>query len=466
MPRRQKAPEHHIIIYPVPVPDTLADWETWETVCVPVPVPLIQYIPNLLKPLRWKGRIIGTDEQQQLFSEIWEDLITRFVIAEPCDQTGQAMKLRQNPANKCQLQQSFDNGATWSLAFDYSLCRASTSDYFFEQNVLNQFQQWQDATTLEQIHPQAPTETFSSKTGETAERKAARELALCAACKMYVDLYCESIKEINANVSALSNLFSLAASAVVAVGAATSLITLGTSTLASIALAGALGALGTAVYSGLTDAVLNDEIARQEVACCMFSALKDAEPTPVNFAAGIDDCPDISENGELIRATMAADISNPAGIENQFNAFIAVLGDALRPAELGLLPECTCGGCLSFTLLANVDPNISPFGQDSGFAVVSGHTYLIEVTGTWNYDLFAPTTAVGRVGTSGNPSALLPEANLGQVLWKVGSGGTWAAGDEAFIRTVETSGNLFFCQNDISSYDDNSGSMCVKVTEV
>lgn len=37
------------------------------------------------------------------------------------------MRLRQNPDNPCQLEQSFDNGASWSLAFDYDLCLRGAS---------------------------------------------------------------------------------------------------------------------------------------------------------------------------------------------------------------------------------------------------------------------------------------------------------------------------------------------------
>lgn len=350
MPRRQKAPEHHVIVYPVPVPDTLENWATWDTVCVPVPVPLIQYIPNLLKPLRWKGRIIGTDEQQQLFSEIWEDLITRFVIAEPCNQTGEAMRLRQNPANKCQLQQSFDNGASWSLAFDYSLCKNQATEYILQQEINNTFNQWSSTTTNTEINQYAPTETFTSSTGETTERINARKLALCYACKIYIDAYCEAIKKINAEDLTYVNLTTLALSVGAALAAIATAATAGATLPLYLGLSAALLAAGSGAYAALTDAVLNDLDARSQVACLMFNGLKDVEPNITNFSAAVNGTT-LTGNAELIRSTLANHISNNTPeLENQFNAFINLLGENLRPAELGLLPDCPCGDwCISIT---------------------------------------------------------------------------------------------------------------------
>jgi len=58
-----------------------------------------------------------------------EEAASRFVDLQILLMTGNllcgensTMMLRQNPNDPCQLQQSFDNGASWSLAFDYALC--------------------------------------------------------------------------------------------------------------------------------------------------------------------------------------------------------------------------------------------------------------------------------------------------------------------------------------------------------
>lgn len=342
MPRRQSNPELHVIVHPVPVPENIADWQTWDTVCVPVPVPLIQYIPDLLKPLRWKGRAIGTELEKALFSELWEDLISRFVSAEKCAESGQAMRLRQNPANSCQLQQSFDNGATWSLAFDYSLCRNRMTEFIFETEINNLFQSWSTTTNNTQINQFAPTLTFTSTTGETQERTDARILALCYATKLYVYAYCEAIKEINHDASLSANLVALGLGVATALAALATIGTTGATLPLYLALSAALTAAGGATYSALTDAVLDDTGAKDELACCMFNSLQTLMPTAENFATAVDACPGLSANAEIIRSTLAVDISNPAGLENQFNAFINLLGDSVRPAELGLIDDCPC----------------------------------------------------------------------------------------------------------------------------
>src|ERR1044071_1606822 len=44
-----------------------------------------------------------------------------------------SIQLQQNPVNPCQLMQSFDNGLTWSLAFDYGLCLPTSYEYRYNE---------------------------------------------------------------------------------------------------------------------------------------------------------------------------------------------------------------------------------------------------------------------------------------------------------------------------------------------
>lgn len=421
MPRRMENPEHKYTLYPIDPPPDMDNWAEWQTVCVPVPVPLIQYIPMILAPYRWKGRINGTDEQKTLFSEIWEDLITRFINANYCGETGAAMILRQNPANKCQLQQSVDNGETWTLAFDYSLCRSRANDTILIQNLTQIFQGWHGITDPQDINPNAPNETFNSATGDSPERLEARKLALCEACRQYVYTYCEIIREINRDATTAANIGNLAIAAVVALGTAGAIFSFGTSTLLAMGIAAAIGGLGLASYSALTDAVLDDDDAKNAVICLMYAGLRDQDINAENFAAAFEGAT-LTGNAELIRVTITVDISNETGLENQFNAFTNILGDALRPAELGLVDDCPCmedcditynyGNPLPIDLAAGNSATLDPTGYYSSGAF-AGHGNLNWIIGTSDTPIDNMTSLTLHVqGLLKNPLAYNTQVNL------------------------------------------------------
>jgi len=325
---------------PLPVPEnTLLENFAQDKVCVQIPVNLIPYLTPIMRIWQSAGCLKGTTEERDIFIKAWTDLIGQINSAQACEPM---IILRQNPLNECQLQQSHDDGQTWTLAFDYSLCLQPGTAMLVEQSTSETFTNWLSAGQNTDINPDAPNDTFVETIGESQERVDNRLLALCAVCKLYIELYCATIKEINEDVTVAANVVALAGAAIVAIGTAAGAFTFGASTLAAFALAGAIGSAGLAGYSALTEAVLDDEIAKQELACCMYFALRTKEATPEEFSHAVDSCVDLSANAELIRATLAVDISNTAGLVNQFNAFINLLAEGVRPAELGLLDDCGC----------------------------------------------------------------------------------------------------------------------------
>lgn len=106
-----------------PLPD---DWEVSDTQCVIVRIPndqqyLSQFI-GLVDQLKWSRNFARDDTQTgaAIVSRTWQAALESEPVTVGC-----GIILRQNPANVCQLQQSIDGGATWTLAFDYSLCSES-----------------------------------------------------------------------------------------------------------------------------------------------------------------------------------------------------------------------------------------------------------------------------------------------------------------------------------------------------
>lgn len=229
-----------------------------------------------------------------------------------------------------------------ALAKPCECCGPSVSDQFLVQlQITNLFQTWNSTTTNTEINQYAPTLTFTSSAGEDGDRINARRLALCYACSLYVATYCETIKEINHGAVSVANLTALGLTVAEAILVAFAFVDAGTSLPLALALGAAAANLGGGVYGALTDAILDDVAAREELACCMYNTLKDLEPTRDNFKTAVDSCEGLSANAELIRATLSVDINNDTGLNNQFHAFINTLGAELRPAELGLI-ECDC----------------------------------------------------------------------------------------------------------------------------
>lgn len=105
-----------------PLPE---NWDIDNVVCMVIPVPddadYIAMMRGLIDTLTWQRSFNQhpTENAAYQVSKTWQRALDRGVTFQNCEAP---MTLRQNPDNPCQLQQSFDDGGTWTLAFDYSLC--------------------------------------------------------------------------------------------------------------------------------------------------------------------------------------------------------------------------------------------------------------------------------------------------------------------------------------------------------
>jgi len=79
---------------------------------------LLAGIDTYVHPDAFVGTRVAQERAAQRFTDLQVLLMTGNLL---CGENAD-MKLRQNPNDPCQLQQSADNGASWSLAFDYALC--------------------------------------------------------------------------------------------------------------------------------------------------------------------------------------------------------------------------------------------------------------------------------------------------------------------------------------------------------
>jgi hypothetical protein len=239
------------------------------------------------------------------------------------------MMLRQNPDNACQLQQSSDEGETWSLAFDYSLC-GITGDPPVT---------W-DIDIPVTITVEAPEDTFTRSDGEDTADAAIRTQAFCAAVTATVDAmldaYADAVDESYTALEVAAAAFALAAAigAIVLTGGAASPIVLGWA-IASAALLAAV-----AFGSSVTSAMVNDPDIHAAMACMMYLTLKDKPISPVTFKTAFAEESCLGGDEEAVRAMMNGMLNSAYG-DQLYMGFVSVLGSATFAAKTGAeLPTC------------------------------------------------------------------------------------------------------------------------------
>ena len=121
----------------------------------------LQIIHTCLSRLEWQSSWIpntDVDLAEQRVFQLYEVLRN----VQNCGDDIMTL-LRQNPDNTCILEQSVDNGQTWQVAFDFSLCESnkirsiyintSINNSLQIQNIANTlFQTWQETTNITEIN--------------------------------------------------------------------------------------------------------------------------------------------------------------------------------------------------------------------------------------------------------------------------------------------------------------------------
>jgi microcystin-dependent protein len=272
--------------------------------------------------------------------------------------------LRQNPANDCQLEQSINNGASWTLAYDYSLCLP-------KQNNLEIIDRINDLTDLINglidIYDGTP-ESIDPVVVYGDENDALRDDALCFALYVYVlsvmeaaiEAYKQGFETSSGYLDGIGNIL----------GGATGLITLfAGGVITPLAIGFAVGGLlfkSAAILDPLFDDIFGNapEVntdAVEAVACCMFSNLVGATVTQAAFGNSLFGCswPE-DEEIQLVADTVALTLIDTPS----YLAFLKYLADIIPAAIDGVVLPCPCSQeiCEHFDLEAPaLPPNVTPF---------------------------------------------------------------------------------------------------------
>lgn len=306
------------------------------TVCVEMSAELIPYLLGLLEIYRWPDRIRGTEEEKKHTVGLFQDLMARLATAGECSM----FKLQQGIANPCHLYQSTDGGATWELAFDYSRCK-SGGDVLLAMKLIDNHYAGYEQTLQQYLN----SETYIPPDVADAAQ-ADLDAALCYTCNMLVDMLCEAVRDKRETETTGINLMATVIATIAA--AAVTLITGGNvpvGVAVGLAIGEFLTSAAAAAWNEINDNLLENDAAKQAVACCMYDALKGSSLTRAALETSLDNCGfnDPISNEAQLRGAVASSLQD----DKIQMAFFETLQLAVRQSEIGVLPgECACNDIL------------------------------------------------------------------------------------------------------------------------
>lgn len=309
----------------------------------------------------WRAWVDDYDERSDSVQEILKILSGEYCM----------FQLRQNPSNSCLMEQSLDNGATWTTAFDYSQCisPALASESLNDSiDALNQLIADYD-TTVASI---APDMVYDSSATDDI-----RDLALCHALNEIVDLMCEAELEYRRQIALASTITAIMLALLAVV---ITVATAGTATPFYLALSASLAGGFGVLFGGLSEAILTDETAKDAVVCCMRDALAGSTLAKIDFEESLDAC---GFTGGTNEAQLAGAISELLTEDNMYTSFLDYMQRAYRLAEIGIA-DCPCPEDWEYTIDFTVEDGVA-----DGWAIANwsdgwfnGLGYRSEHTGT------------------------------------------------------------------------------------
>lgn len=342
----------------------LAEYATWRT--------------------RWyseTGAAIDYDELDQTVS----DMVYR--LMSPVTGGEGMFRLRQNETELCLLEQSLDDGETWSTAFDYSLCgKLSPGDI---TTIYNQIIEENNRRTA--IYDDTPTSIHEDC--PSTYDGGALDVYLCAAVGAYVD----------GQVLASLTRYRLAAG--LAAGG-TGLLAWGFGPLGLI-FGGAVLLLAAINLSDL-EAAAADRAALDGVVCDLVNALEGETVDETTFIAAIESLTGTGYNEQTIVSVLQGNRAEPVN----YLWFLELLGTA---QSLPASTPCPCECVEDVTAYYNVDPVSDGLTKTNGGTIYASGAQSfanggVEVLLPSSVEIYALDVEVGRFSSDTTDPLWLIEA--------------------------------------------------------
>lgn len=257
--------------------------------------------------------------------------ILRFMQGDNCGSDEMPTLFRQNPVNDCQLQQSIDNGESWSLIFDFSLCELNVqvdqggNNYDFSRDAettMNEF-----VTNYTTVNNFAPGLVYDAS-GEDFYR----DEALCYAISVFYDSILALKLEQTRTAGGFRPLALLVGATIGAI------ITVFTAGVAGPIIGALIAAFLYAVPEWDAD---NDEArwneVKDDIVCCIYTNLKGATVSEATFETALDGC-DLDSPA----TSVALEIEQLLDDDEVFIMFLKLWEEGYRFGKIGILPACPC----------------------------------------------------------------------------------------------------------------------------
>lgn len=257
------------------------------------------------------------------------------------------MRLRQSPTNPCQLEQSFDNGASWSLAFDYSLCWRMVVIYDPQQTAQNMAIANANATAIANAyggdyHEIAPDMHFDSSATDEI-----RNMAYCFAVQLFISQVAAALGEMEEDgwsvwdiTKIVSTVAGVAADIILGVVSAT-----GTPISPIILAATAIVKVVAPVVHEFVDLFepdpdLGDFLTvemQADLVCCAMDVIGGMTPDATRFSQMFDTCSEVTIPDVVLLALQAVVNSNEV-----YLTFLSVIQLAFEAIDGGQVYNCPC----------------------------------------------------------------------------------------------------------------------------
>jgi microcystin-dependent protein len=334
-------------------------------------------------------------------------VVNWFIVAEADCSGGEGgimstFELRQNEDDDDLLEQTLDDGATWSLAYDFSKFRSKGTQTTLINNVINDnsiINNWitNNPNIEETIYPDAATETIDNQDFW--------HNALCFSTELFIVAIIEFINELHVSGAFDEQNVSKKAAAIAAAG--------GAAMAAASALFLAVPALGLAAYAvglhfgvfggtiigvGMTlyatsgneppDLISWTQATINELICCITGYwLAEGEMSFPNFQQAIlEGCTGLSAEAVELALLVTPYMQD----KGMYVMFYSIFADAHKAAENGFaLPACPCdAGCDEILMDWSVE-GATPAGWVGALYVLGGGFHATETRSAsqdWSHD--------------------------------------------------------------------------------
>jgi len=257
------------------------------------------------------------------------------------------MRIRQSSTNPCVLEVSYDNGASWSVGFDYSLCFAenrtmfsavSHNDVSTAVSIMNSL-----STTYDNdYHNIAPDLHY-----DLSDDDALRDQAYCYAVGMLLAQLGSMLEEVEANGWSIADILDLVTTGVqMGTTLIGGLVAAGTISLSPPVIIGVTVAhivsqfVDELIEEGVFDVNLGDFLTatqQEELQCCAMDVIGGMTPSAARFASMFNGCPHTTLTDDTI--TILDMLVNS---EDVYLSFLATVQSAFEALKAGQRYRCPC----------------------------------------------------------------------------------------------------------------------------